>query len=269
MSVLSEAILKKAYNEAKKIHSSHLAKAGVAFPKWGSARGYWLSLLIHRKGKWASGEEISETTRKYMPNAAANQQVRHLKRLGWNMETKGNKHRIVDPSMPALGFKGEQAGQKVVKAEKRDERTKEKTEKTKTMSGKTENKAEKTKTKSGKTEKKVEKTRQKKPVATVDFAELKKTHNNRCIICGAVEGKEHPSHAGSAKVKLQKGRRDPGKEHDMENTIPQCQYCKRSYRDDFIFDKKGRAKAVASVTPVQRASKNVQQEIKKWLDENL
>ena len=47
----------------------------------------------------------------------------------------------------------------------------------------------------------------------------------------------------------------------MSNVIPQCQYCNRSYRNDFTFDEKGRVRAVASVAPVKRATKAVQEKI--------
>jgi hypothetical protein len=69
-------------------------------------------------------------------------------------------------------------------------------------------------------------------------------------------------------VKLQKGHLDPEKSIKRDNIIPQCQYCNRAYLDDFVFDKKGRVRAVASVRPVNRSSKRVKAEIKKFFDQN-
>lgn len=53
----------------------------------------------------------------------------------------------------------------------------------------------------------------------------------------------------------------------MSNVIPQCQYCNRSYRNDFTFDEKGRVRAVASEAPVKRATRAVQEKIYNCLKE--
>jgi len=82
-----------------------------------------------------------------------------------------------------------------------------------------------------------------------------------CATCGAEEGKASPRY-GDAEIKLQKGHHDPaGPGDDIENNIPQCQYCNRAYINDFVFDGKGRVHSIASVEPVKRARKEVQKKV--------
>jgi peroxiredoxin len=58
---------------------------------------------------------------------------------------------------------------------------------------------------------------------------------------------------------------NPSKPLTMENSIPQCQVCNQVYRDDFVFDAKGRVVAVASANPVLRANEEVREVIKELL----
>lgn len=88
---------------------------------------------------------------------------------------------------------------------------------------------------------------------------------NRCATCGAVAGEPDPRY-GRDRVQLQQGHRDPSKpSSDRLNIIPQCQFCNRQYRDDFVFDEKGRAHAIAGLGPVQRASREVQRKVWEFL----
>ena len=100
------------------------------------------------------------------------------------------------------------------------------------------------------------------------FEGLKQAYNNCCASCGVKEGRTSHRY-GNQTIQLQKGHRDPSKRgDDIRNIIPQCQYCNRAYKNDFTFDEKGRVRAVASVNPVKRANKNIQDKILKWLMDN-
>lgn len=97
------------------------------------------------------------------------------------------------------------------------------------------------------------------------FGDLKAVYGMRCATCGAEAGKPNPRY-GKDKVVLQQGHRDPSKPAtDMDNIIPQCQFCNRAYRDDFVFDEKGRVSAIASVRPVRKAAEAVQRKVFEWL----
>ncbi|MCY3796960.1 MAG: hypothetical protein OXG23_00480 [Chloroflexi bacterium] len=98
-----------------------------------------------------------------------------------------------------------------------------------------------------------------------DFSGLKKFFGNACATCGAKEGRPDPRY-GQDIVALQHGHIDPAKPaNDKDNIIPQCQFCNRAYRSDFVFDDKGRVYAVADVGPVRRASRPIQKKILEWL----
>ncbi len=70
------------------------------------------------------------------------------------------------------------------------------------------------------------------------------------------------------RTKLQQGHLNPHKKLTLENSIPQCQLCNQAYKDDFVFNEKGRVLAVASIRPVLKADPEVQEEIKKALNIN-
>lgn len=102
-------------------------------------------------------------------------------------------------------------------------------------------------------------------LAATDFDSIKHSFGYRCATCGAREGQPDPRY-GSNKVQLQQGHRDPSEAgDDMANIISQCQFCNRSYGNDFVFDDKGRVHAVAGINPVRRASTTVQRMIMEWL----
>ena len=97
------------------------------------------------------------------------------------------------------------------------------------------------------------------------FAELKGVYGESCATCGAREGRPDPRYGADAVI-LQQGHMDPSKSaDDRRNIIPQCQYCNRAYRGDFVFDVKGRAYALADIGPVQRASTAVKRKLYDWL----
>ena len=99
------------------------------------------------------------------------------------------------------------------------------------------------------------------------FEDVKRVFGHSCATCGAREGRPDPRY-GEDKVRLQRGHRDPAKPAaDKQNIIPQCQFCNRAYRGDFVFDEKGRAWAIADIGPVQRASTEAKQKVLRFLRE--
>ena len=209
--------LDSAYEEVVRIHREHLERLGVRLPPKTSYKWVWLAMLYHRLGERVHKNEISEATRLVFPNAAPDQQVRHLVRDGWNVENIGNGyHRLNDPRRPSATFT-------------------------------------------------TDRTRRQGRLSAQSFDELKAVYGNRCASCGSAEGEVNPRY-GEGAVQLQQGHKDPhGRADDMENIIPQCQFCNRAYRGDFVFDDKGRVQAVADVRPVRRASESVQRKIWNYL----
>ena len=101
------------------------------------------------------------------------------------------------------------------------------------------------------------------------FDDIKRSFGYRCATCGAREGGPDPRY-GEGHVQIQQGHQDPnGAGDDPDNIIPQCQFCNRSYKSDFVFDDKGRVRAVASAQPVRRASRSVQLKVLTWLKQNF
>jgi len=103
--------------------------------------------------------------------------------------------------------------------------------------------------------------------AAKNFDELKRSYNNRCATCGSLENKPHFKDA-SKKTLLQQGHIDPLKSLTIDNTIPQCQLCNQTYKDNFVFNEEGRVIAVASLEPIVKAHKSVKEKILDFLLNN-
>ena len=104
MSITDEE-LEKAYKKAVRIHEKYLATDNVKLSRWGSAKGYWLAVLIHCSPDYVHKDVISQIVRERIPTAAADQQVRHLLRDGWNLEDgKKGFHRIKDARLVHQGY---------------------------------------------------------------------------------------------------------------------------------------------------------------------
>ncbi len=111
-------------------------------------------------------------------------------------------------------------------------------------------------------------TRREGRLKATTFDEIKNLYGNKCATCGAREGRPDTRY-GQDIVTLQQGHLDPSKPAEQDNIIPQCQFCNRAYRRDFVFDDKGRVHAVADIGPVQRAALDVKKKILKWLDNHF
>ncbi len=219
--MLTKEQIEKSFKKAVEIHKNHLAIDDVILPPWGKAKSYWLGILIHFSPNFVSKDDISDMVREYL-NLSGDQQVRHLKRDGWNLEKKGrDKFAIIDPYKAHSGFARE-------------------------------------------------KNRSIKTLMAGDFNALKEIWGHKCATCGARED-EPDVRYGDNIIKLQRGHKDPEKPLTLDNTIPQCENCNRTYKDDFTFDDKGRVRAIASEKPVERASLSVKKRVKKMLskDKNI
>jgi len=97
-----------------------------------------------------------------------------------------------------------------------------------------------------------------------DWEKLKKRYKNRCATCGSEEGKPN-IHWPNSITRLQKAHKNPHEPLKAGNTIPQCQFCNRAYRNYWIFDDKGRVRKIANPKVVLKSDETVQWEIYKIL----
>lgn len=95
-------------------------------------------------------------------------------------------------------------------------------------------------------------------LAAKSFDDLKFVYANKCVTCGIKEGEVDTRN--NVKVKLQQGHMNPRKELTLENTIPQCQYCNQTNKDNFEFDMYGRPVIVTNTDFLLKAPPNLQDE---------
>ena len=62
-------------------------------------------------------------------------------------------------------------------------------------------------------------------------------------------------------VSLQQGHMDPRKSLTLDNTIPQCAYCNRTYLDYFRFNEHGRVIAVNNPEILLQSPRDIQDEM--------
>ena len=222
---ISSSDINKHSSEVESIWKGHLQRFDVKLPEAGTLRRIMLAILLAVKDRfgpeaWIHKDDISELIRRESPEAGRDQQVRHLKRDGWNLETKHpGFHRIADPYKPSSEWGSESV--------------------------------------------------RRNALSKGNFEDIKKAYNLSCATCGAREGEPDPRYGSGDIVQLQQGHMDPEKPLGRGNTIPQCQFCNRAYKNFFTFDDKGRVHAVAFEQPVKRASTAVQKRIYKWLMEKF
>ena len=107
-SLPSKSKLQAAWEDLKRIHKAHLDQYGVEIPPAGRYEEHqhalWLAVLHHFRGEDVDKNFMSEVAARDMPHLSPDQQVRHLKRKGW--EIRGSKpglHKL-DPRMPSSEF---------------------------------------------------------------------------------------------------------------------------------------------------------------------
>lgn len=176
----------------------------------------YINCLVHK-------DIVSEFVRKFKPNAALDQQVRHLgSQLFWNVLNKGAKIPDKDITVPS-GYNYlvsiETPNPKAVAtALKRAGR-----------------------------------------LAAQSFTDLKAVYDFKCATCGIEEGKKDTRNG--LVVSLQQGHMNPRKQLTIDNTIPQCQYCNQQYLDYFVFNEYGRVVAVNNPLILLKSPKDVQDEM--------
>lgn len=215
--------LQVAWEDIQHIHKEYLSAHGVKLPQAKhyarTSKALWLAVLHHHSGQEVHKNDIEAVVRRDMPHLAGDQQIRHLKRDGWDIGEKIGIHKL-NPYHPSPEFQTT--------------------------------------------------TRQKQArLDATSFDDIKKAFGYCCATCGAREGQPNPRY-GKTPVKLQQGHKDPAAAgDDIGNIIPQCQFCNRSYRGDFVFDDKGRVVSVNSIRPIKKARLHVQQAIYQWLKGRL
>jgi hypothetical protein len=166
---------------------------------------------------------VSEFVRKYKPNAALDQQVRHLgTQLLWYVLNKGANVPDMNETVPS-GYNYlvsiETPNPKAVAtALKRSGR-----------------------------------------LAAKSFEDLKIVYGCKCATCGIEEGKKDTRN--ELIVALQQGHMNPRKALTLDNTIPQCQYCNQQYLDYFCFNEHGRVIAVNNPYILLKSPKDIQDEM--------
>ena len=182
-----------------------------------------LIFLYEYIGCFVHKDMVSAFVRKFIPDAALDQQVRHLgSQYNWYVLNKGNRIPDRDISVPS-GYNYlvsiETPNPKVLaQALKRAGR-----------------------------------------LAAKNFDELKMAYNYTCATCGIEEGKKDTR--DNTIVSLQQGHMDPRKPLTLDNTIPQCAYCNRTYMDFFRFNEYGRVIAINNPEILLRSPKDIQDEM--------
>jgi hypothetical protein len=93
-----------------------------------------------------------------------------------------------------------------------------------------------------------------------DWEYLLRKFENRCSLCGSENGKSNLRNK-SVITQLQQGHKDPTKPLGPSNCLPQCQECNRPLGRKFIFDDKGRPKAICAADLILKSPHNVQVEV--------
>jgi hypothetical protein len=166
---------------------------------------------------------VSEFVRKYIPDAALDQQVRHLgSQCHWYVLNKGAKvpdtEKTVDSGYHYLVSIEMPNPKALADALKRTGR-----------------------------------------LGAINFFELKLAYGNKCATCGIEEGKKDCRNEEI--VSLQQGHMNPREPLTLKNAIPQCQYCNQTYKDYFIFNEHGRVIAVNNPLILLKSPKSIQDEM--------
>src|SRR3989344_818922 len=215
------------YETLKGEWETNLSKYGVLFPKKDVTKAFWLIFLRKYQGKLVHKDTISSCVETINPKAGKDQQVRHLASDGWYILNRGDKVPGADETVPS--------GYHVLIT-----------------------------TESPKPTFLFKALKRAGRIGAKDFGHLKAAYDFRCATCGSQEGKPNFLEPNK-RTELHQGHMNPHNKLTLENSIPQCQVCNAVYKDDFVFDAKGRVVAVASTRPVLSADKEVRDEIKKVL----
>lgn len=101
--------LNAAWRAVRDVHAQHLQVHDVKLPREDSFKWVWLAVLYHHRDEFVHKDDVSAHVRRVFPDAAADQQVRHLKRDGWNIESDRKGGHRLDPYNPSPAFRNDQA----------------------------------------------------------------------------------------------------------------------------------------------------------------
>lgn len=229
---MSPEEIEKWLHVLKKEYDTYLKQYNVVFPKKNSPALLWIIYLKKYEGELVHKDTISAFVNSVNPKSGKDQQVRHLASKGWYVLNKGDKLLREEKTVPS-GYH---------------------------MLVTTENPKPSFLWKALKRVGRI---------SAQNFEQLKIAYDMRCATCGSQEGRPHFLESNQ-RTKLQQGHMDPHTTLSLDNSIPQCQLCNQVYKDDYVFNEKGRVVAVASSRPVLRAGEKVKKEIKKALEgENI
>lgn len=105
----TRAELDEAFADLARIHRAHLAQHDVKLPGAGTARALQLAILWRCRDHEVHKDQVSRIVRREIPGAAADQQVRHLKRDGWNITGTRGRHRLAEPYRPSADHANQRA----------------------------------------------------------------------------------------------------------------------------------------------------------------
>ncbi len=202
-------------------YETYLQSYGVVLPSSGTQKQLWLIYLKRFQRQLVHKDEVSSFVQDRMPGAGRDQQVRHLAADGWYVLNKGDK-------LPDVDEKVKPGWHMLVSTEMPKP------------------------TFIHKALKRIGR------IGATDFATLKAAYDFRCVNCGSQEGKPHRYEKTKVTV-LHQGHMDPDIGLSLSNTVPQCEVCNTFYKDNFVFDDKGRIIAIASLAALKKASRQVKQ----------
>jgi hypothetical protein len=96
------------------------------------------------------------------------------------------------------------------------------------------------------------------------WTRILKRFDYRCSLCGSEEGKSNLRNR-SVITQLQQGHKDPTVPLSTSNCLPQCQECNQPLQQKFIFDDKGRPKALSKADLIFKSPKQIQLEVYRLL----
>lgn len=214
--------IKRRYDDLVQLHRRHLQRYDVKMPSEGSNKALHLIYLHKYMRMLVHKDTVSAFVRSVNPRAGADQQVRHLAADGWYVLNRGNA--ISENETVPNGYHMLR-DVTTVKPDFLHRRL-----------------------------------RRVGRVAATTFEELKAVYDFRCATCGSRENAA-PLLNPDGVVELQQGHMHPGRPPALDNTIPQCQYCNQTYRDNFIFDQNGRVTALYNANFVLRSDPSVRNAI--------
>ena len=97
--------LDQAWAELKAIHAEYLEEYGVKLPTDGNLRQMQLAILyaVYKQDpeKLINKNEMAKIIMEHFPDAATDQQIRHLKRDGWRLTSEKSGWHRLDPYRPS------------------------------------------------------------------------------------------------------------------------------------------------------------------------